>query len=348
MGPSFTYPPKPVRGDPVAVLSPSGRAAASFPAPYELGVSRLRDELGLVPLEYPTTRAPHASPAERARALHAAFAAPAVKAGIASIGGEDELKVLGHLDRDLLAGNPKPVFGYSDNTNLHLYLWNLGLVSYHGGAVMVQLGRGGSMHPTTRHSLEHALFRSGPYALEPVAESGDEERGWADPAALAEPPELEPAEPWSWAGPAKSVTGPAWGGCLEIVDLHLRANRYLLGNDAYEGAVLYLETSEELPSATFVYRVLMGMGERGLLARFAAVLWGRPKAWSFEARNRPEEKLRYVEEQREAVLTALAEYNPNAPLVFGVDIGHTDPQYVVPSGGEVTVDGESRRVVVTY
>jgi muramoyltetrapeptide carboxypeptidase LdcA involved in peptidoglycan recycling len=51
--------------------------------------------------------------------------------------------VLPYLDRDLLASHPKPFFGYSDNNNLHLFLWNLGLVSYPGGAIMVQLGRRG-------------------------------------------------------------------------------------------------------------------------------------------------------------------------------------------------------------
>jgi muramoyltetrapeptide carboxypeptidase LdcA involved in peptidoglycan recycling len=77
---------------------------------------------------------------------------------IAAIGGEDEIKVLRHLDPALLASHPKPFFGYSDNTNLHLFLWNLGLVSYHGGAVMVEFGRPAAMHPLTRRSLERALF----------------------------------------------------------------------------------------------------------------------------------------------------------------------------------------------
>jgi len=82
---------------------------------------------------------------------------------------------------------------------------------------------------------------------------------------------------WSWHGPRAKVTGPAWGGCLEIIDFHLRADRYLLAGADYEGAVLFLETSEEMPSAEYAYRVLMGMGERGLLQRFGAIVWGRPQ-----------------------------------------------------------------------
>ncbi len=54
--PEFSYPAKPARSDRVAVLSPSGRSAARFPAPLDLGLTRLSEDFGLVPVEYPTTR----------------------------------------------------------------------------------------------------------------------------------------------------------------------------------------------------------------------------------------------------------------------------------------------------
>src|SRR5262245_6587626 len=348
MSSRFTYPSKPKPGDRVAVLSPSGRAAAQFPAPLDLGLSRLRDEFDLVPVEYPTTRATQSSPAERARDIHAAWTDPTITAVIATIGGEDELKVLAHLDPAPLVASPKPFFGYSDSTNLHVFLWNLGLVAYHGGAVMVQFGRPGSMHPATRAALEQALFRHGANVLEPPSEYGDEEADWGEPAALASEPPLLHADDWSWHGSAARVAGRGWGGCLEIVDFHLRTNRYMLPNEEYQGAVLFLETSEETPPASYVYRVLMGMGERGLLQQFAAVLWARPKAWSFEQPRAVVERASYIEAQRDAVLTALSEYHPEVPVVFGVDFGHTDPQYVIPSGGEITVDGELQRIEVRY
>jgi muramoyltetrapeptide carboxypeptidase LdcA involved in peptidoglycan recycling len=41
-------------------------------------------------------------------------------------------------------------------------------------------------------------------------------------------------------------------------------------------------------------------------------------------------------------------YHPNVPLVFGVRLGHTESQYVIPSGGDVTVDGVKRRINVVY
>jgi muramoyltetrapeptide carboxypeptidase LdcA involved in peptidoglycan recycling len=92
----------------------------------------------------------------------------------------------------------------------------------------------------------------------------------------------------------------------------------------------------------------MCMGERGLLQRFGAIVWGRPRAWSLDDRKSPEDKARYVSAQRAAVLAAISEYHPAAPLVFGVDFGHTEPQHVIPSGGTMTVDGVSQRIEVTY
>ena len=35
-------------------------------------------------------------------------------------------------------------------------------------------------------------------------------------------------------------------------------------------------------------------------------------------------------------------------VVFNVDFGHTDSQYVLPYGGSLTVDGPARRITAHY
>lgn len=116
----------------------------------------------------------------------------------------------------------------------------------------------------------------------------------------------------------------------------------------YDGGVLLLETSEGMPSATEVFSTLRNMGERGLLGRFPALLMGRPKTWSFERPNTPEEAARFAADQREAVLRAMRTHAFDTTIVFDVDFGHTDPQLVIPYGGTVRVDGPARRITVTY
>ncbi|KMS81890.1 peptidase [Streptomyces leeuwenhoekii] len=343
------YPPKPSPGDRVAVVSPSAGLPGLFPLPYELGLERLREVFGLEPVEYPATRKIGSTPRERAEDIHAAFADPDVKAVIASIGGDDQITVLPLLDRALIRASPKPFFGWSDNTNLLAYLHRTGIVAYHGGSVMCELGRPGAMHPQTEESLRAALFTSGPYELRPAARWRDVDLDWADPATFGAEPATRPGTGWTWVGADRVVEGRGWGGCLEILGWLLMADREVPRDPAeFDGGVLFLETSEEMPSATEVFRTLRNMGERGLLRRFAALLMARPKTWSFERPHTPEKSARHAAEQREAVLAAMRAYAPGTTIVFDVDFGHTDPQLVLPYGGLIRVDGPARRITVTY
>jgi muramoyltetrapeptide carboxypeptidase LdcA involved in peptidoglycan recycling len=332
----------------VAVVSPSFAAPGMFPAVHEQAMQRLRDAFGVEPVEYPTTRRLNASPQDRAADLLAAFADPTVRAVLASIGGEDQITVLPFLDPQVIAANPKPFCGYSDNTNLLNWLWNLGIASYHGGSTMVHLGRGGGVHPVSARSLRAALFTGGALELHPVDVFSEDEHDWNDPTLLGKPAPTTAAPGWSWHQPDQVVTAPTWGGNLEILHWNLAANRWIRPVDDYTGCVLLLETSEEMPSATDVFRMLRNAGERGLLAQFPAVMVGTAKASSLDRRTTAEERQQYRAEQREAILRAFDRYNPGAMIVFNIDIGHTDPQWILPYGGTLTVDGPARRITAHY
>ena len=157
-----------------------------------------------------------------------------------------------------------------------------------------------------------------------------------------------PSPDWVWHRPDAVVTGPTWGGNLEILHWNLAASRWILPVERYAGSILLLETSEEMPPADEVFRMLRNAGERGLLEQFPAVLVAKAKA---AYRGQPPtagERTRYRDDQREAVLKALAVYNPSAMAVFGIDFGHTSPQWILPYGGRMTVDGPKRSVVAHF
>ncbi|MET0423450.1 MAG: S66 peptidase family protein [Actinoplanes sp.] len=337
-------PPKLKSGDRVAIVSPSWAGPGTFAATHELAMTRLREEFGLEPVEFPTTRH-QGSPAERAADLMAAYADPTIRAVFATIGGSDQITVLPHLDPAPFRADPKPYFGYSDNTNLLNWLWLHGVPGYHGGSTMVHLARGGGIDPEHATSLRAALFERGDLEIRPVERFTDEELSWADPASLTTSPPTVPSPGWVWHQSDRVVTGPTWGGNLEILHWNLAANRWIKPSADYAGSVLLLETSEEMPPADEVFRMLRNAGERGLLEQFPAVLVATAKA--SHHRNRPpqSERQRFRDDQREAVLQALHTYNPAAMAVFGVDFGHTAPQWILPYGGEITVDGPARRIV---
>lgn len=332
----------------MAVVSPSFAAPGLFPAVHEIAMRRLRDEFGLEPVEYPTTRRLNAAPEDRAADLMAAFADPTIRAVLASIGGDDQLTVLPFLDPDVVAANPKPFCGYSDNVNLLNWLWNLGIVGYHGGSTMVHLGRGGGTHPVSAGSLRAALITGGDLELHPVDVFSEDELDWNDPALVGEVAPTIEAPGWHWHQPDRVVTAPTWGGCLEVLHWNLAAHRWMRPVEDYAGCVLLLETSEVMPPATEVFRMLRHAGERGLLERFPAVVVGTAKASNLERRPSAEERRAFRDAQREAVLRAFARYNPDAMIVFNVDIGHTDPQWVLPYGGLITIDGPARRITAHY
>ncbi|MFD1826855.1 MULTISPECIES: S66 family peptidase [Mumia] len=340
-------PPKARPGDRVAVVSPSWAGPAHFPAVHEQAMERLRALTGLEPVEYPTTRA-DASPEGRAADLNAAFADPGIRAVLATIGGDDQITVIPHLDADLVRADPKPFLGYSDNTNLLSWLWSNGVAGFYGGATQVHLGPGPAVDPVHAASLRAALLTGGSLELTEPGESEDTGLPWDDPAALTSYGVREPTEPWTWHGPARSATGRTWGGCLEILQWILTADRFPFPAAALDGGVLLVETSEELPSTQEVGRILRSMGERGLLAAVDAVLVGRPPTSDLQHRPSADERRRLREAQRDVAVGTIAAYNPEAVVVVGVPFGHTRPQWIVPYGGEVTVDGAQQRVVASY
>ena len=348
MRPELTVPPKLRPGDRVAVVSPSFAAPAVFPAIHDLSMQRLRDEIGLVAVEYPTTRQLGGTARDRARDLMAAFTDPTIRAIMATIGGDDQLTVLPFLDPGAVRADPKPFVGYSDNTNLLNWLWNLGITGYHGGATMVHLGRPVSTLATSVNSLRAALFDSTTVHLAPETEISEDEIGWNEPDALTTTLPMTPGGDWTWHRPDTVVTAQTWGGNLEILHWNLAAGRWIRSASDYAGCILLLETSEEMPSGDEVYRMLRNFGERGLLAQFPAVLIGRARASNFDRPRPLVQRAGYRTEQRRAVLRAFAEYHPGAMLVFDVDFGHTDPQWVLPYGGTVTVDGPARRILAHY
>jgi muramoyltetrapeptide carboxypeptidase LdcA involved in peptidoglycan recycling len=347
MRPELIVPPKLSPGDRVAVVSPSWAAPEAFPARHAVAMDFIERELGLVVVEYPTTRR-SASPAERAADLMAAFADPATRAVMATIGGDDQLTVLPHLDPAVVRADPKPFFGFSDNTNLLNWLWNLGIAGYHGGSTMVHLGRVGGPHPISYLSLRDALFARVDRPVAEPAAFGEDEIGWNDPASPTTEPAMTPATGWIWHQPNLVLTAPTWGGNLEVLHWNLAANRWVRAVEDYAGAIVLLETSEEMPPAIEVFRMLRHMGERGLLAQFPAALIGRARASNFDHIRPADERQPYRDQQRAAVLRAFAEYHPEAMIVFDVDFGHTDPQYVLPYGGLVTVDGPNRTITAHY
>ncbi|MDN5795068.1 MAG: LD-carboxypeptidase [Intrasporangium sp.] len=341
-------PPKAAPGDGVAVVSPSYAAPGYAPAVHGQAMARLAEITGLTPVEYPTTRLLEASPEQRAADLNAAFADPGIRAVLATIGGEDQITVIPHLDPALVRADPKPFLGYSDNTNLLNWLWTVGIACFHGGSTQVHLGPGPAVDDIHARSLRAALLTGERLEVTDPGVSEDFGTDWLDPAALTDFGEREPTEPWTWAGPARAVTGPTWGGCIEVVQSILTAGRFPADPKVLGGGVLLVETSEELIPAREFGWILRSLGERGVLNAVEAVVVARPPSSSLADRPSREERAARRASQRDVAVETVQHYNPEAVIVVGVPFGHTRPQWILPYGGRLRVDGTAQRIWADY
>jgi muramoyltetrapeptide carboxypeptidase LdcA involved in peptidoglycan recycling len=348
MSKEFVTPSPVERGDRVAVLAPASGSAARFPHVLDRGLRVLRERFDLEPVLFPTARRSdewlYDHPAARARDVEAAFRDPDLGTVLATIGGNDQVRILRHLDAGTLAAHPTRFFGVSDNTHLHTALWEAGVVSYYGGTVMTDLACAGGPFGYTLEHLERALFDETMGEVHPAEEFAGDDPQWADPGTLSKPLEREPSPGWTWRGGDGRVEGRVWGGCLEVLGTVLAANRTMPPVEGLDGAVLLLETSEERPGEGEVRRILLGLGERGVLGRIGAALVGRAKARDPYVDPGPEARTEYRGAQREAVTGIVGEYNPEAPVVLDFDVGHTHPVVPVPVGGRAVVDPPEERV----
>lgn len=346
---SFEAVPKARPGDRVAVISPAFAAPAVSPALHEQAMRRLTEATGLIPVEYPTTRQLGASAEARAADITEAFADPTIRGVLATIGGDDQVTVIPHIDAGVLAANPKPFLGYSDNTNLHNLLWSLGVPSFYGGSTQVHLGPGPHLDDIHVRSLRTALLDGGTLELTEPGESEDFGWPWEDPRSLSDFGAREVTEPWTWAGPEKAVSGRSWGGCIEVIDQIALAGRMPDVTD-FDGAILLLETGGgTLPSAAEVKRWVRALGERGVLDAIAGVLVARPPVSELRSPVPPaSERSRLRAAQRETIIEQVTRYNSDAVVCVGVPFGHTRPQWIIPHGGVITLDGTSRTVVGEY
>ena len=334
------------KGDKVAILSPSFAAPGKWPKLYELGLKNLRDVFGLEPIEFPTTKKLGASAEDRAKDLIDAFENTEIKAVITSIGGNDQETYVKNLSPESFLKNPKPFFGFSDNTHFANFLWLNGVPSYYGGSLFTQFAIK-NMDALTIKYLNYALFESGERELESGLTYNDIVQDWGDSANMERERVYESNEGWYWDG-NENAKGISWGGCIESMDELLRHGIQVPSLTDFENVILITESSEEIPSADYVFRVYRALGERGILARVKGVLVGRPKAWERDNRKTAEEKKEYKEKQREAILRAVRLYNSTVSVIQNLDFGHTNPQVALPYGSRIRIDSREKKIFANF
>lgn len=328
-------PKKLASGDRVAIVSPSWGGPGTFPHRYQAGKEELKRHFNVEVVEMPHCSRPAdwiaANPKARADDLMQAFFDPTIKAIIASIGGDDSVRLLPYLDFDVIRRSPKIFMGYSDTTTLHFACAAAGLSSFYGPSIMAGFAENGGVHDYTLQAVRRAICQTDPIGtIDPASEWTVEHLDWADPGLQNRRRAMRPNTGPKILQGQGAVTGHLLGGCSEVLEMIKGSEVWPSLND-WRGAILFLETSEDAPSPTEVTRWLRHYGTVGILDVVAGIIMGRPGG-----QIPPEKHSEYDTALLRVVRDELGLID--LPMMTQMDFGHTDPMMVLPYGAQAQID----------
>ena len=321
-------------GDTIGIVSPSWGGAGTFPHRVELGVRHV-ERLG-----YKVKLARHAlnqssyvsdTPEYRAEDIHDMFREPEVRAVIAAIGGDHSCHLLPHLDFDLIRNNPKIFMGNSDITVLNIAIWKTAsLVTFNGPALLTDFAEYPEMYKYTELNMLKVICEAqAAGTIEPSPNWTEEFLDWELKKDLERPRAMQASAGWKWLKPGFE-DGVLVGGCLGSLE-HLRGTSYW---PDWNGALMFIETSEEVPPPSRVDCILMDYENMGVFDNISGLLVGRPMG--------------YTEEQRQTLHDVLLERTRkyDFPIVADMDFGHTAPQFTLPIGCRARIDSEKEHFTI--
>jgi muramoyltetrapeptide carboxypeptidase LdcA involved in peptidoglycan recycling len=330
-------------GDKVAIVSPCWGGPATFPHRYQAGKRWIEAEFGLQLIEMPNCLAPaewlDKNPHARADDLMLAFSDPSIAGIIASIGGDDAIRLIPHIDLSVIRDNPKVFLGYSDPTVLHFACLKAGVGSFHGPTIMSGFAENAGMSVTSSASFFAATFSKETIGWLPSAPEGwtVEHLGWHDPLNQQKARQRTPSLGLRCLRGSGSATGPLIGGCAEVLEM-LKGTPWWPPLTYWDGAIFFYETSEDAPSDGQVLRWMRNFAAQGILSRISGIILGRPGGPISDDQRKAQEL---------AVLRALDEAElQDLPVIADLDIGHTDPILTLPYGATARIECQSPSVTI--
>jgi muramoyltetrapeptide carboxypeptidase LdcA involved in peptidoglycan recycling len=206
---------------------------------------------------------------------------------------------------------------------------------------MTDFAENGGMFPYTVSSLRSTLFESDSIGQIPENQEGwtVERLEWSDLRNQEIKRKTIQPHGWNYLQGSGVRTGHLIGGCLEVLE-------WLIGTSVWpdsttwDGAILFLETSEEAPPPKTLARTLRTLAEMGILESLNGILFGRPGGADLPV----DRHTQYDEALKEVVLVENG--LTDLPIITRMDFGHTDPVFVIPYGVTASIDCDNRSISI--
>ncbi|GAA0064672.1 S66 family peptidase [Clostridium sp. CTA-1] len=319
-------------GDKIATVSLSwgGAGDADLLWRYKLGKKRLQEQFGLEVVEMPNTLKGsdylYHHPEKRAEDLMSAFSDSSIKGIFSCIGGEESIRMLPYIDLNIIRNNPKIFIGYSDTTVSHFICLKGNLSSFYGASVLAELAENIKIFDYTTHWLKKVLFETSPIGLIPAANEWTGERiEWIESnSSIAK--NMVKNQGYEFLQGNGIIQGQLIGGCMEVLEM-IKGTTLWPSNDVFKDTILFFETSENMPSPTYVEYWLRNYGSQGILQNSKAIIFGKPY----------QEK--YYKEYKNVIMKIIPELELyHIPIIYNMSFGHNEPMMCIPYGAIAQID----------
>jgi muramoyltetrapeptide carboxypeptidase LdcA involved in peptidoglycan recycling len=328
-------------GDKVAAVSLSWGGAGDLPFRwrYEVAKKRLQEQFGLRLTEMENTLKGseylYEHPEKRAEDLMAAFRDPEIKAVFSCIGGSESIRMLPYIDFDVIRNNPKIFLGYSDSTVTHLICLKAGVSSFYGPSLLAEFAENVAVYDYTADWVRKVLFDSSAIGVIPACEewTGDRVEWTVENTGVIK--RLRPNTGYEFLQGRGKAEGRLIGGCAEVLEM-AKGTSLWPEPSCFDGAILFLETSEEMPPPSNVEYWLRNYATQGILQRLGGIVFGKPYQG------------KYDDDYKNKLLMVLHEEKLDGlPVINNMSFGHNEPMCILPYGARAVLDCDGLTFSVT-
>jgi len=273
---------------------------------------------------------------ERVDDIHSMFKDPEIKMIICTIGGNHSNQLVKHLNYDLIKRNPKIFIGYSDITVLHFAIQSqANLATYYGPCIMTQFGEYPKIMNYTLGYFKKELTdeeSKSSYEICPSKTWTDEVLDWFKKQDLQRPRTQSPHKGYKWLKSGKS-RGEILGGTIPSIN-HLAGTKYWINP---KEKIYFFDIPEDPSdirkglSIGDIDSYLADLNNLGLFDSIRGLIIGRPPHYSQEEDLQLRKLiLKYMDRKK-------------CPILYNVNIGHTDPIITLRYGAIVEIDSYANK-----
>jgi len=336
---NYKKPNKLKKGDKVCIIAASSGLCLMFPQIYKNGINFLKD-LGLEVIEYPTTKKSfdfnYNNPKFRANDINNAFKNKDIKAIFSVIGGEESNRLLPYLDEKIIKQNPKIFMGFSDTATLNTYFNKLGLITFNGPSIMAGFSQSHCFGNKFIKHIKTILFTNpSTYNYFSYDNYSEGYPDWGKVENTGKVNKLRENKGWNFLQGEGKVTGELYGGCIEVLEF-TKSTIYYPESSFYKNKILFFETSEDKPTIANLRYILRNYGLQGVFNIASAIIFGRARGYTKKEKEELDNMILKI------VRTEFK--NGKIPIITNFDIGHTDPQLILPLGIKAEINCSKKTV----